>query len=82
MSLLFGQEHRLLICGLYRRSLKVSLDWIVDRGDWRRFAMAVRQQFDEHAKETSPTKVQSLIQSTQLLLWRYRHPEPYKCTQA
>ena len=76
---MLGGDQRGLVCGLYRRALKQSLDWIVDRREWRKFALAIRQQFDEHRKERDPTKAATLVQATELLLWRYRHPEPYKC---
>lgn len=59
--------------------MKGSLDWIIDRKDWRRFAISIRQQFDQHRQETDPQKIDKLVKATQLLLWRYRHPEPYKC---
>lgn len=73
-------EHRTLICSLYRRSLKASLDWIVDRREWRKFALAIREQFDAQKGERDGGKVDNMVKATQLLLWKYRHPEPYKCT--
>ena len=72
-------SHRTHICRLYKRAIKCSLDWLIDRREWRRQAVAIRHQFDLHSKETDPVKLQDLVQATERLLWIQRHPEPYKC---
>jgi NADH dehydrogenase (ubiquinone) 1 beta subcomplex subunit 9 len=72
-------SHRIHICQLYKRALRCSLDWLIDRREWRRQAVAIRHQFDLHSKETDPVKIQDLVQATERLLWIQRHPEPYKC---
>lgn len=72
-------EHRQLVCSLYKKSLKLSHDWIFKRHKWRPFAIGIRQQFDAHRGESDPQRVELLIKATQYLLWKYRHPEPYLC---
>lgn len=75
---MFGPEHRQLVCGLYRKALKGSLDWIIDRRKWRPFALSIRLRFDEHKGLKDEAEVDRVIKATQTLLYKYRHPEPYK----
>lgn len=74
-------EHVRKVCSLYRRSLKLSLDWQVQRHIWRCTAMAIRELFNEHRHERDPIKIDRLLRATEYLLWKKRHPEPYVCNE-
>jgi len=75
-------EHTKAVCRLYRRTLKMSMDWIIDRRKFRPFALAVRAKFDEHRGVTDEHQRTLLLQAGQHLLYEYRHPEPYICTHS
>lgn len=71
--------HKEQVCRLYRSALRLGFDWISDRPEERRFALAVRRQFDLYRSESDPQRVNLLMDAARYLLWEYRHPEPYKC---
>ena len=50
---------------LYRRSLKLALDWTVDRGLWRGQALYIRSLFEANRQITNPRqqRVRTTIQS-------------------
>ena len=72
-------SHSLAVCRLYRGALKMSLDWLIDRGKWRSFALALRQEFDSQKSLEDPVKKAEALLAGQHLLYKYRHPEPYIC---
>ena len=72
-------SHTQAVCRLYRGALKMSLDWLIDRGKWRSFALALRQEFDAHKTITSEREKEELLLAGRHLLYKYRHPEPYIC---
>lgn len=74
------KEHARAVCRVYRGALKMSLDWLVDRGKYRAFACALRAQFEQHRAVTDPQRQAALLAAGQHLLYKYRHPEPYVCT--
>ena len=73
-------EHAKAVCQLYRRTLKMSMDWIIDRRKFRPFALALRAKFDENRSVSDERQKAMLLQAGQHLLYKYRHPEPYVCT--
>ncbi len=77
MSLTHSQE----VCRLYRGALKMSLDWLIDRGKWRSFALALRQEFDANKLVTGEREKAELLLAGKHLLYKYRHPEPYICKE-
>ncbi|KAJ0154643.1 NADH dehydrogenase [ubiquinone] 1 beta subcomplex subunit 9 [Colletotrichum tanaceti] len=54
---------------LYRRSLKLALDWAVHRHLWRGQALYIRSLFEANRNE--------LLAQTENLLAKWKHPEPY-----
>jgi len=69
--------HRRHVCSLYRQSLKLALDWCVDRPLWYRAAYAIRARFRENMDETDPRRIAKLVTDTQKMLNDYWHPDPY-----
>lgn len=76
-----GLPHSQAVCRLYRGALKMSLDWLIDRGKWRAFAVALRQEFDAQKSISDPKQREAALLAGQHLLYKYRHPEPYVCNQ-
>ncbi|KAJ5937478.1 hypothetical protein N7454_004778 [Penicillium verhagenii] len=63
---------------LYRRSLKQSLDWAVDRRVWRGQAVYIRSLFDANKDVRDPRQQQVLLRETEKLLQEWKHPDPYR----
>lgn len=83
---------------LYRRSLKLALDWAVHRHLWRGQALYIRSLFEANKHVMQPrqqrvrsmppcvllgrdeflTWSQAIIQETEELLERWKHPDPYR----
>jgi NADH dehydrogenase (ubiquinone) 1 beta subcomplex subunit 9 len=62
---------------LYRRALKLSLDWTVHRHLWRGQALYIRSLFEANKMVTDPRKRRALLAETEKLLDEWKHPEPY-----
>jgi NADH dehydrogenase (ubiquinone) 1 beta subcomplex subunit 9 len=71
--------HRLQIQSLYKRSLKLSLDWYIQRDLWRQKALAIRQEFEQNKHVSNPRDIQQLVQNAEKELESWDHPDPYKC---
>lgn len=71
--------HRLHVQSLYKRSLKLSLDWYIQRDLWRQKALAIRAQFEHNKHVTNPKDIQVLVQNAEKELQEWAHPDPYKC---
>ncbi|KAG7284096.1 hypothetical protein NEMBOFW57_010457 [Staphylotrichum longicolle] len=54
---------------LYRRSLKLALDWAVHRYLWRGQALYIRSLFEKNRD--------ALLKETEKLLEKWKHPDPY-----
>ncbi|KAF2481954.1 hypothetical protein BDY17DRAFT_299990 [Neohortaea acidophila] len=63
---------------LYRRSLKLALDWAVNRNLWRGQALYIRSLFEANKHVTQPRQQRAIIEETEGLLESYKHPEPYR----
>merc|ERR1712070_306230 len=63
---------------LYRRSLKLALDWAVHRYLWRGQAVYIRSLFEANKHITQPRQQRALIDQTEEILNRWKHPDPYK----
>ena len=79
---------------LYRRCLKLSLDWAVHRYIWRGQAVYIRSLFDANKNVREPRQQrvsipgpfnpsrlitsQALFQETEELLEKWKHPDPYR----
>ncbi|KAH8844253.1 hypothetical protein MCOR27_007189 [Pyricularia oryzae] len=62
---------------LYRRSLKLSLDWAVHRHLWRGQALYIRSLFEANKNLTEPKQIRALLRETEKLLETWKHPDPY-----
>ncbi|KAL2114610.1 hypothetical protein VUR80DRAFT_4593 [Thermomyces stellatus] len=62
---------------LYRRALKLSLDWAVHRSVWRGQALYIRSLFEANRNVTDPRQKRALLSATEKLLDEWKHPEPY-----
>lgn len=71
--------HRLQVQSLYKRSLKLSLDWYIQRDLWRQKALAIRAQFEQNKHVTNPRQIQQLVQNAEKELESWAHPDPYLC---
>ncbi|KAK5135022.1 hypothetical protein LTR08_005682 [Meristemomyces frigidus] len=66
------------ILQLYRRSLKLSLDWAVHRHLWRGQAVYIRSLFEANKQVTQRGQQKELIAQTEEILERWKHPDPYR----
>ncbi|KAL6923811.1 hypothetical protein FSST1_001085 [Fusarium sambucinum] len=62
---------------LYRRSLKLALDWAVHRHLWRGQALYIRSLFEANRNVTDPRHQRALLTETEKLLESWKHPDPY-----
>ncbi|EHL00040.1 putative NADH dehydrogenase [Glarea lozoyensis 74030] len=69
---------RTTVASLYRRALKLSLDWAVHRYVWRGQAMYIRSLFEANKKIQEPRQLRALFQETEDLLQKWKHPDPYR----
>ncbi|KAJ5454261.1 uncharacterized protein N7458_005217 [Penicillium daleae] len=70
------------VTSLYRRSLKLSLDWAVQRSIWRGQAVYIRSLFDANKDVRDPRQQQILLRETEKLLNEWKHPDPYRAPTA
>ncbi|OQD73810.1 hypothetical protein PENDEC_c013G01457 [Penicillium decumbens] len=63
---------------LYRRSLKLSLDWAVQRSVWRGQAVYIRSLFEANRDVRDPRQQQVLLRETEKLLDEWKHPDAYR----
>ncbi|KAH7085558.1 hypothetical protein BKA63DRAFT_20210 [Paraphoma chrysanthemicola] len=69
---------RVHVLRLYRRSLKLALDWSVHRYLWRGQALYIRGLFEANKNITEPRRQRELIKETESLLEKWKHPDPYR----
>ncbi|KUI62233.1 NADH dehydrogenase [ubiquinone] 1 beta subcomplex subunit 9 [Cytospora mali] len=62
---------------LYRRSLKLALDWAVHRDLWRGQAIYIRSLFEANKNITNPRQQRALLKETEKLLDMWKHPDPF-----
>ncbi|MCJ1298522.1 hypothetical protein MMC08_001312 [Hypocenomyce scalaris] len=65
------------ISSLYRRCLKLSLDWAVHRYIWRGQALYIRSLFEANKDVREPRQQRILFEEAEALLEKWKHPEPY-----
>jgi len=70
------------VSSLYRRSLKLALDWAVHRYIWRGQAMYIRSLFEANKHIKDPRQQKALFQETEDLLEKWKHPDPYHAPTA
>jgi NADH dehydrogenase (ubiquinone) 1 beta subcomplex subunit 9 len=64
---------------LYKRALKLSLDWHIRRDLWRINALEIRQRFEANRYISEPKKIAHIIGLTEQELEDRSHPDPYLC---
>ncbi|TGO88628.1 hypothetical protein BPOR_0150g00020 [Botrytis porri] len=75
---------RSTVSSLYRRSLKLSLDWCVHRHLWRGQALYIRSLFEAQKNVHDPrlqrasSPNDALFKETEDLLQKWKHPDPYR----
>lgn len=73
----FSQANRSRVSSLYRRSLKLARDWLVQRESWRRESMNIRQRFEQNMAVQNPRLLGEIFDKTERELLNYKHPDPY-----
>lgn len=74
----FSVAHKRCVTSLYRRALKTSLDWIIDREAWRRKAVEIRARFDANKNVRSIKHLRALLEDAENELRKHSHPDPYR----
>ncbi|KAG4302549.1 hypothetical protein PCANB_001217 [Pneumocystis canis] len=77
MKVLISESHRFRVLSLYRRSLKLSLDWCIRRDIWRIEALKIRSRFESNKNIYDPRRLSIIFDETEAILKKYKHPEPY-----
>ncbi|ORX46771.1 hypothetical protein DM01DRAFT_1327519 [Hesseltinella vesiculosa] len=70
--------HRSRVMSLYKRSLKLSLDWTIQRDLWRQEALHIRTLFEQNKNVANPKEIEALMVATEVKLAEWAHPDPYK----
>jgi len=70
--------NRTAVMSLYRRALKLSLDWSVHRYIWRGQAMYIRSLFEANKNVREPRQQRAIIDEAEALLEKWKHPDPYR----
>ncbi|EAW09135.1 NADH dehydrogenase [ubiquinone] 1 beta subcomplex subunit 9 [Aspergillus clavatus NRRL 1] len=70
------------VASLYRRSLKLALDWAVHRQVWRGQAVYIRSLFEANKDIRDPRQQRVLLRETEKLLETWKHPDPYRAPTA
>lgn len=73
----FSAANRKVVQSLYHRSLKLAFNWINRRDLYRQKAVEIRAQFDLHKDVSDPKELRRLIDKTESLLEKYKHPDPF-----
>lgn len=71
-----AETNRKAVQTLYRQSLRLTKSWINRRDLWREKALEIRAEFESNKGIQDPRHVQALLNNTQQLLTKYRHPDP------
>ncbi|OQO01723.1 hypothetical protein B0A51_17221 [Rachicladosporium sp. CCFEE 5018] len=66
------------VLSLYRRSLKLSLDWAVHRYIWRGQALYIRSLFEANRHVSEPRQQRAIMNEAMDLLEKWKHPDPYR----
>ncbi|RPA84361.1 NADH dehydrogenase 1 beta subcomplex subunit 9, partial [Ascobolus immersus RN42] len=63
---------------LYKRSLKLALDWLPGkRNRWRVQAVNLRKLFEANRHVQDPRIIRELLVATEAQLEKFKHPDPY-----
>jgi len=70
--------HTLRVCGLYRRALKTTFNWVVDRETFIAEAIDLRKQFEANRHVRSAPLIEKICSDAEADLVKFKHPDPYK----
>lgn len=70
-------SHSQRVTRLYRRALKNSLSWCIDRGVWRKEALIIRERFDANKHIHDRRLAVALVEKGEEELQKKLHPDPY-----
>lgn len=70
-------SHAQRVTRLYRKSLKNSLSWCIDRATWRAEALQIRARFDTNKHVQDRRLAQALVEKGEEELQNDLHPDPY-----
>ncbi|KII95046.1 hypothetical protein PLICRDRAFT_128461 [Plicaturopsis crispa FD-325 SS-3] len=73
----FTSAHRFYVKSLYKRFLKNSLDWTIDRSIWRGKAVLIRAEFERNRDVHDPRALSAILARAEDDLANRRHPDPY-----
>lgn len=69
--------HAQRVTRLYRKALKNTLSWCIDRATWREEALRIRERFDANKHVHDRRQAKALLQQGEAELQRELHPDPY-----
>ena len=70
-------SHAQRVTRLYRKSLRNSLSWVIDRALWREEALRIRARFDANKHIQDRRLALRLVQEGEDELQKNLHPDPY-----
>ncbi|GAW17902.1 hypothetical protein ANO14919_073700 [Xylariales sp. No.14919] len=70
-------SNRQAALSLYRRALKISLEWAVHRHLWRGQALYIRSLFEINRNVKDLRQQRAILLETENLLKTWGHPDPY-----
>lgn len=73
----FTATNRSKVSSLYKRALKLSRDWTVQRDQWRLEAMDIRRRFEANMNVQNPRLLNNLLEKAEAELQLKKHPDPY-----
>lgn len=74
--------HTLRVCRLYRRALKTTLDWAIDRELFINESKGLRQRFEANRHVRSQALAEKLVMEGEAEAETWKHPSPYKSALA
>ncbi|ESW98664.1 hypothetical protein HPODL_05260 [Ogataea parapolymorpha DL-1] len=72
----FSPENIKTVASLYRRSLRTAADWINRRDFYRAKAAEIRLRFEQNRNVSDPKELKAIIDKTELMLNKFKHPDP------
>ncbi|KAJ3390061.1 ubiquitin-like protein atg8 [Entophlyctis sp. JEL0112] len=75
-------SHTQRVQRLYRASLRTVHDWIWEREELRIKSLVVRDYFEANRYVDNPKEKEALLDATEQLLAKFRHPTPFKYSTA
>ncbi|KAJ9060683.1 hypothetical protein DSO57_1000239 [Entomophthora muscae] len=77
MYILPTPTHTQIVQRLYKRSLLLARDWIIDYRRWRVEAITIRQRFEANRMVQDPKRKRALLDKAEDELQKFAHPNPY-----